>query len=109
MTKKNTKVYIVNKAGHDFSSARKFGELTYLSEGPINRYSLTAMYREFSDKLKDSSPDDFIVPTGYSIMTMVAAVIFAHKHGRINVLLYKEGNYMARNLVLDGSQQSEDE
>lgn len=106
MTKKIAKVYIVNKAGHDFSRAERFGELVYLSEGPINRFSLTAMYREFSEKLKDSSLDDFILPTGFSIMTMVAAIIFAHKHGRINVLLFKEGDYIERNLVLDGSQQN---
>jgi len=107
MIKKETKVYIVNKAGHDFSAAEKFGELVYLSEGPINRLALTAMYREFSEKLKDSSPDDIILPTGYSIMTMVAAVIFAHMHGKVNVLLYKDGRYMSRSLVLDDSQQEE--
>lgn len=109
MPKDKIKVYAVNRAGHDFSGAKRFGELVFLSEGPINRYSLIAMYREFSEKLKDSSPGDFILPTGYSIMTMVASVIFAHKHKRINVLLYKDGVYMARSLVLDGSEESEED
>ncbi|KKK73707.1 hypothetical protein LCGC14_2891130 [marine sediment metagenome] len=98
---KEKEVYVVNKAGHDFSKAEEYGELVFLSEGPINRYSLTAMYREFSEKLKDSSPGDFILPTGYSIMTMIAGAIFAHKHERINVLLYKDGNYISRSIVLN--------
>lgn len=107
MPKRKTKVYIVNKAGHDFSRAEEFGELIYLSEGPINRYSLTAMYRTFHEGLKDSRKDDYILPTGYSIMTMVAAVIFSNMHGKINILLYKDGNYMPRSLMLNNTKDEE--
>lgn len=108
MSKRKKKVYIVNRAGHDFSRAEEFGELVFLTEGPINRFSLTAMYRIFNEGLEDSHKDDYILPTGYSIMTMVAAIIFSHMHGKINVLLYKDNKYMARSLVLDGSQEREE-
>ena len=52
------KVYVVNKGGHDFSSAESYGELVYLSEGSLNRYAVTNMYRQFSDILKESDSED---------------------------------------------------
>ncbi|KKK49597.1 hypothetical protein LCGC14_3133450, partial [marine sediment metagenome] len=51
----NKKVYIINKGGHDYSDATRFGRLIYLSEGIMNRYSVGRMYREFSAILKDSN------------------------------------------------------
>jgi hypothetical protein len=34
-------------------------------------------------------------------MNSIACAIFAHKHGRLNLLLYKEGIYIERNHVLN--------
>ena len=41
------KVYIVNKGGHNHEDAERFGELIFLSEGAINRYSTGSIYRKF--------------------------------------------------------------
>jgi hypothetical protein len=102
-----TKVYIVNKGCHDHSDAKRFGELTYLSDTALNRYATSNMFREFMPKLKKSSPDDYILLTGLSVMGAVACSIFAFLHGRINLLLYKstrkegeKGRYVERTIVI---------
>ena len=41
-------VYIVNKSAHDFRPAEEFGDIIFLSEGPMNRYATNNMHREFT-------------------------------------------------------------
>lgn len=101
------KVYIVNKGCHDHSDAQRFGELVYLSEGAINRYATSSMYREFMPKLLESSIEDFILPTGLTIMSNIACSMFTLIHGRLNMLIYKSsrrggpGRYVERTILLD--------
>ena len=98
MTK--AKVFVVNKSSHNFSSAEQYGELIFLSEGPMNRYSTNNMIREFTEAMKDSSPNDYIVPCSLNIMNVIASAIFAHKHGTLNLLLFRRGEYIERNHIL---------
>ena len=95
-----TKVFIVNKSSHDFSAAEAYGSIVFLSEGPMNRYATNSMVRLFEDLLKDSGPSDYIVPCSLNVMNSIACAIFAHRHGRLNLLLFKEGTYIERNHIL---------
>ena len=95
------KVFIVNKSAHDFSAAEEFGEVVFLSEGPMNRYSSNNMHREFSAMMKDSEPDDYIVPCSLNVMNCMASSVFAVMHKRLNLLLFKGGRYLERNHVFD--------
>lgn len=92
-------VYIVNKSNHDFSPAEVFGKLVFLSEGPMNRYSTNNMLRTFTEKMNGSSDSDYIVPCALSIMNLLACALFTHKHGKLNLLLYKGGFYIERNHI----------
>ena len=100
--KKKRKVFVVSGSSHDFSQAKHFGELIFLSQGPMNRYGVNNMYRQFWDKMKDSDEDDYVLVCGLAIMNGVAASIMAVLHGKINYLLYKKGGYMERNINLKG-------
>jgi len=93
-------VYIVNKSAHDFTSASKYGNIVFLSEGSMNRYSTNSMVRTFKQMMEDSAPEDYIVPCSLNVMNSIACAIFAHKHGRLNLLLFKDGKYIERNHVL---------
>ena len=84
----NTKVFVVNKGGHDFSSASSYGELVYLSEGSLNRYAVTNMYRQFAEILKHSNKSDYILLTGLTTMSAIACSIFGYQHGRLNILIF---------------------
>lgn len=93
------KVFIVNKSTHDFSAAKKFGTIVFLSKGSMNRYETNSMARKFLDKLEDSDENDYIVPCSLNVMNSLACAIFASKHKRLNLLLFKEGIYIERNHV----------
>jgi hypothetical protein len=100
MNNTDKKVFIVNKSGHDFKDARRFGEFVYLSEGKMDRYAITSVYREFSSYLNDSDESDYILLTGLTSMCSIACAIFAYKHGCLNLLLYKNNRYIERRLIL---------
>ncbi len=99
------KVYVINKSGHDFSSAEKYGELVYLSEGMFSKYNLSHMYRLFTSGLMGSQRDDFILQTALPVMNIIACVIFALKHRRLNLLLYEDNRYIKRVVVFDSIRQ----
>ena len=102
------KVFIINRGGHNHSDAERFGELVYLSEGVVNRYAITEMYREFVQILKTSNEEDYILLTGLSVMSSLACAIFSRMHGRLNLLLYRatrtpgeQGSYVERTIMID--------
>ncbi len=93
-------VYVVNKGGHDYKPAEKFGRLHFLSEGSVSKFAVNKIYRDFAMHLRSSGPDDYILITGLSTMNVVACSCFSFLHGRLNILLYKNGRYTERKLVL---------
>ena len=97
---KNRKVYVVNRSSHDFSDAENYGTVVFLSIGPMNRYGTNNMHRQFEELMKDSSAEDYIVPCSLNVMNSIACAIFAHRHGTLNLLLFKDGRYIERNHVL---------
>ena len=94
------RVYVVNKSSHDFKAAEKYGEVKFLSEGSMNRYATNSMIRQFGDAMELSEPEDYIVPCSLNVMNSIACAIFAHKHGCLNLLLFKDGLYIERNHIL---------
>ena len=100
------KVYIVNSAGHNFSAAKRYGELVYLSDGPMNRYGTNNIIRQFSEKMKNSSPGDHIVLCSLNVMNSLACAIFAAMHKQVNLLLFKDGSYIERSHVLKGGEEN---
>jgi len=97
------RVYITNKSGHDFSAAQKFGDFVYLSEGTINPFAVAKIYRQFAKELKESTPDDFLLITGLSLMNGIAFAIMGRKHGRLNILQYfsQTQTYKCRTIIVD--------
>ena len=98
-------VYIVSKSAHDFSGAQRFGKLVYLSEGALNRYHVNNMERQFSSKLENSSSEDFILPCGLSMMNSIACAMFVLKHKRLNLLLFRKGKYVERNIIFSNGEK----
>ena len=90
-------VYVFNKSLHDFSAAEEFVKIIFLSEGSMNRYSTNSIIRQFSEAMSQSKEDDYIVPCSLNVMNSIACAIFAHKHGSLNLLLFKDGTYIERN------------
>ena len=69
-------------------------------DGSVNRYATNSMIRAFGEAMEGSEKDDYIVPCSLNVMNSIACAIFAHKHGRLNLLLFKDGSYIERNHIL---------
>ncbi len=91
-------VWIPNKAGHTFADAERFGELRYLTEGTVNRYSANSMYRTFSEQMENAHSYDFLLVSSLSILNSIASGILAYKFGLVNYLLFKNGVYLERSV-----------
>lgn len=95
------KVYVVNKGSHDYSDAKRFGELHFLSEGPISKYAVSKIYREFAMILRESTPLDYVLLTGLTTMACIACSCFSFLHeGKLNLLIFKNGKYVERKMML---------
>ena len=98
---KEVKVFIPNKGFHDYTDAKRFGTLTYVTTGSQNKFGVSNMARCWDAAIQDSSPSDYILLTSLSILSSVGAAAFAMKHeGRVNFLLWQKDRYIARTIVL---------
>lgn len=95
------KVFVPNNAMHDFSDAERYGDLVFITDGKINKFGVTQIAREAQQALADAGPDDFILLTSLSVISSVAAAMFAIRFKRLNLLLFdvKTKTYVSRNLV----------
>ena len=94
-----SKVFVVNKSAHDFSEAEKYGELVFVTKGRLNRFNVNDMHRQAMEVLKQSEKGDYIVPCSLNILNSIVCSSFAVLHGRLNILLFKQGSYLERNIV----------
>ena len=109
MKNQDRKVYVTNKGGHSYEAAEKYGEVIYITEGTLNRFATNTLYRAFIDGMKDSQPDDYILITSMSIVNAIGAAVFARKHGCLNLLLYRSGEYILREIDIDSLVVQEEE
>jgi hypothetical protein len=94
-----SRVFVVNKSAHDFSEAEKYGELVFVTRGRLNRFNVNDMHRQTMEALKNSNGSDYIVPCSLNILNSIVCASFAVKHKRLNILLFKQGTYLERNIV----------
>lgn len=100
------KVFVPNRSGHDFSPAKSFGDLVYVTDGLVNRYQVNQLYRLCMEALKDAGPDDYILVSSLTIINSIMAMILGARFGRVNFLLYskKEDGYEPRTIVLNNGE-----
>lgn len=94
-------VYITNKSAHDFSEATKYGNLVFITKGKLNRFNANDMHRQAVEAMEGSEKNDYIVPCSLNVLNSVVCATFAVKHKRLNLLLFKQGEYIERNIVFD--------
>jgi len=96
-----SKVYIVNKSGHDFSQAEVYGELIILTQGTVNVFATDRLRDELRNKLKDSQEGDYLLLSGSGVLCALATLIMIELHGKVKWLLYnfKSHEYVVREVV----------
>lgn len=95
------KVFIVSDGGHDYSDAKRYGELVFCTESVIRKDDIAQMYRELKQCLDLAEPGDFLLISSLASMCSVAASILAYQFGEVHFLLYKDGQYVQRDLILE--------
>ena len=96
------KVFVVNNGGHDYSSAEQFGEIIFCTESVIRKDDTAQMFRELNETLSWANRDDYLLVSSLTSLCMIAAGIMADKFGEIHLLLYKDGQYVARDILFEG-------
>ena len=97
----NRKVYIVSNGGHDYSDAKRYGELVFLTDEVIRKDDIAQMYRVLSPILDEAEADDLLLISSLTSLCVVATAILSARFGEIHLLLYKDGRYEQRDLILD--------
>ena len=96
-------VYIVNSSGHDYSAARKFGELETLTEGNLPIFNIDRMRSILRDKLQRFDIDqDFLLLSGAIVLNVLSVTVLGEETDRIPILIFdaKRKIYIERELSL---------
>lgn len=106
---RSPKVFVPNRSGHDFTSAERYGELVYLTEGSVNRFQVANIMRDCQEAMKDAAAGDFILISSLSVINSVACALFAYKFGRLNLLQFdnRKGITLSRSIVMSHLQKEE--
>lgn len=96
------RVYIPNKSLHNFSDAKRFGELVFCTEGTINREDVNHIARLVSTAMEGVEANDYIMIASLSVINSIMCGIFVGKFGRLNLLLFDDDTqrYISRKIVL---------
>lgn len=94
-------VYVPNKGPHNYADAERFGEIVYCTDGSLDKFDTSEMYRQLADAMRESEPEDFILLGSLTSLCCVACSIFAAKHWRVNLLIHRNDGYVERSLFLN--------
>ena len=96
-------VWVINRSAHDYSGAARWGNVKHMTEGPVNRYNTGKIFRMLHEPLKTSKANDYILLTGLTVMACIACAIFALRHKKLNLLIFKPQNhtYVERRMDLE--------
>lgn len=100
-TPTRTRVYIMNNGGHDYSGAKKYGDLVFVTDELIDREDTAQMYHAVDVAMRDSTPDDYILISSLSSMCSVASAYFSALHGELHLLIHSRGEYVSRDIIMD--------
>jgi hypothetical protein len=92
------RVYVVSKASYDFSLINKWGPHTFVVNKRYNPTNIKAMMTDVEEGLKDSKPDDYVLLNGLPVLQSLVCITFVRMHGKLNVLIFNNGEYMERRL-----------
>lgn len=94
------KVFIVNSTDHNYSSAKKYGELHNVTDGKLPIFKTDAMIGILKVVLEKFSANDYLLISGPAWLTIMAAAMLFTKFVEIKFLVFdaKEQAYVVRHL-----------
>lgn len=92
---KLSRVWIVNFAGHDFSPAKKWGEIAAVTTGYVDPALEDRVIYNIAKQIQESSAEDWLcVGSGLAIVNVIVSLLWLKKHKQIKMLLWnrKQGS-----------------
>ncbi len=94
------RVFVLNEGSHDYSDAAAFGELVYCTSGMLPKHDINRLFLTLDEVLSNSDRQDLIMLSSLSSLCSVASAIMAAQHGEVHFLVYHDGKYYEKDLVL---------
>lgn len=94
------KVFILSDGGHDYSDAERYGEVVVCTTGVLPKNDINRLFRELENVLDESTPKDLILLTGPASLCAVASAMMASMHGEVHYLVFHDGQYFEKDLML---------
>ncbi len=94
------RVFVLNEGSHDYSGAEAFGELVYCTSGMLPKHDINRLFLSLDEVLSESEAHDLIMLSSLSSLCSVASAIMAAMHGEVHFLVYHDGRYYEKDLVL---------
>lgn len=95
------KVFIPNLSNHNFIDAKRYGQLVFITKGEQAKYSVNSMARCWAAAMEDSKPTDYILLTSLNILCCIGCGMFAAKHKKLNILLWRRDRYIVREIIFN--------
>lgn len=94
------KVFITNFQDKNFSPAKKYGEVIFVTKGFMPLDDMEDVRSSLSKYVELSSPQDFVILIGPSVIIAMFTVLWFQKHGFMNVLSWDNKNMAYRHFVI---------
>ena len=98
------RVFVTNYGGHDYDEAKSFGEIRWVTRGFVSFQSLDRVKFLVAEAITDSRPDDYLLISGRAIISVLAALVWFHKHSIVRLLVFdQKGGNKYREVVIKKS------
>ena len=94
------KVYVVNYTNHDYSKAKQYGELVYITKGKLPIFKTNTVRAMLEKGLVKFTKDDYLLISGPAIVSVMAATILYNNFDTVKFLVFdaKQQDYVVRHL-----------
>jgi len=80
------RVFVTNYAGHDYTQAEQFGKIVFVTKGFVSFESLDRLKFMVTESLLDTTPDDYILLSGTTLICSLVVSIWLHMHKVAHIL-----------------------
>lgn len=92
-------VYILGDGGHDYSDAKRFGDIHMIDIPPSVKYNTAQIYDILREELDGAKEDDLIVISHLASVIGIATGFMVEWYGRVNYLFFSQGKYEERTVI----------
>ena len=90
-------VWVPKESGHDFSSAKKYGEIMVVVPTDQSPFNIDALREHFRKAFLHASPKDYVIPSGPALVNIIMFDEWPFKgmnvlmfHARTKEYVYRE-------------------